>query len=808
VGYFANALKNGVNSACGTWVTADTMNDSIIVMVEDAVNLDVEYTAPVYYHYSYSIGMLEFHLWREITGAVTFTTRGYSAPNRIATYVPATGTPRYDVFHDQAFIVNGVGRGLVYGERGARPFPLQAPGEPMATPLIGGGAKTGTYRYALRPAEDTLIGAGDTLVAGDFSVLSQPVRVDSGSVLLYGFPRRGFGAYYNDTVAAHGDSVTWSIWCLTGDARSLDKLDTIWNTGLTVHVDSSNFDTITVIDSLTDATLRIGTGRVYMVSEWDSISGVTAHNREYLAPGRPMWLRGDTASGDSGVWANGTSVVDWSTCAGWAIMVVAVDTSSGLPSDSSTSLMEVQIADPANYTDSTFQFSRLFTEKLSYVLPRLWDTSLVLLVYRGPVDVHKMDSVGFRNPGIPGRIPPGEWVTLFRYGSKFTVPGFYLIGQFNGGDTVVDSLRYDSLKLRQLYERNALAGPLTDVEVFDRRLFVSNGRYLMYTDPSDTSTIFRLFDNTPINPDDGDQNTAMWPAKGLMRAAKTGSMYSVYDAGQGAYRATELSAHYGVIAPLSHVDGPEGDWILSKDGVRFESEGPYKDRSFIGELASAPLRSFRKQPLTVLRNGIGFYYDDKYLLSLPDVETTFVCNKIMTDGGARYAWSTWGLVFGGAAMYRSAEDHRFTPPDTFYFTKPGGSSLYRFGSSATDNGVAIAASWESGALGPKDGHLWEPTELGLWVESEDTTAGALLAEWKDDQWNGSGWGGIDTAKTVEFGSLRSRRLHVYEIAPGIDDNDCLYWSVRLRVAAGVSLLPTTVEGLTVTLTDRGPAVKR
>ncbi len=745
------------------------------------------------------------------------TSHSSIAPDRIATYFAATGTPQMAMYQDKAYLVNGVGRGLVYNGRLGSPFPAQAAGELLAVPLTDPGTLSGRYRYCIRARGDSVTHA-DTLITNRWGYLSQPVIVNSGKVLLYGFPRRTYDWRYTG-----GDSITYEIWRTVGSVGQLDKLDSIWNTGLTIHIDSANYAAATITDTLSDATLRTKAGKVFVDGEmyrWANSITDTGKYTYYRRPGA-VGLDSVKSTLGSTIWTSGDSTVDWEVCAGFSVMVVAIDTTQDIPADSGVSWNFFQWSEAvANDRDTNsfgdnVGFIRDSVEVLKYILPRPADDDIMYLVYRGPVQPTAVKTA--RHIWLGGTYP--HWtitrIDVIQYATEFFVPEYYLVGLFNAGDTVEDRISYDSLSAAsEEYKRNAIPAVANAIATFDRRLFITDGSYIQYSnDPYvDSTGRFLTFNRIGVNPDDGDRITAMWAQTGVMRVAKNRSMYNVFKNAAGEYGSIELADHYGVVAALSHVSAPEGDWFLSGDGVRLEDEGIYKERSFIGSLMSSQIRGLIQQPIAALRNSVAGYYGSAYLLSIPALDTTLVCFKIPTDGGQyRYSWATWDLVFSGAAYYSVSAENVLTPADSLYFTQPGGSSLYRFGSSATDDGDTIVAVWESGPLGPMDGDLWEPSKVGVWAESADTVTGAVAVRFYNDQYDTAAgrWGALDTGKTVTMPGLRERRYHLFEVAPGTMANDVLYWSADLRVA-GVQTVgdETVVEGLKVELTNRGPAQRR
>jgi hypothetical protein len=87
---------------------------------------------------------------------------------------------------------------------------------------------------------------------------------------------------------------------------------------------------------------------------------------------------------------------------------------------------------------------------------------------------------------------------------------------------------------------------------------------------------------------------------------------------------------------------------------------------------------------------VGFYFDQKYMLSIGD--TTYVYDE------RAKAWSTWDLTFAGATLYGTEDELNFLPGDSMYFIKSGDSVLYRYGTSEQDNGTAFDVKWQSAPM--------------------------------------------------------------------------------------------------------------
>jgi len=127
-------------------------------------------------------------------GAVYVTSKGsvnLDSLTKISGYWPVFGTPRFTMFGDDVYIVNGYGRGIIYSDGVTRSYPPKAPGEAIITPIDDSGDLNGEYLYIISIKQDTTAddnpfdySYNDTIYQG---VISDRVRVKNGQVLLTGF---------------------------------------------------------------------------------------------------------------------------------------------------------------------------------------------------------------------------------------------------------------------------------------------------------------------------------------------------------------------------------------------------------------------------------------------------------------------------------------------------------------------------------------------------------------------------------------------------------------------------------------------
>ena len=795
------------NSTCASYITASRVGNDLIIAEDSTGHL---------------IGLSTYNseMWD-----APITYGGVTTPgNRIATRFPTQFAPRFTTYDNKLYITSSVGKGVVWDGRRAHSFPLRAPGELGVAPLSTSGNLKGRYRYAIKLAapEDSVTGPNDhdTVRANEFSYLTTPVIVNDAKVLLYDFPKmtRDSMHPYLDV----DDSATYELWRTTGDVGPLDLLDSIWNTGQTLHIGEGDWLTATITDTLGDDSLRGMTGaegrvladdKFYPIFLVDTAGG---QFKEFSKPGAPGWVKATHAnlSGDTGIWQGGAR--DWTSVAGWSWIIVPVDTIGKDVGDTGRSFNMYQTQAPDAYAlgcanctaaDSVaLGFIRDSTEHVTLALPEYsGDGNVLYWVYRGPIVAAKYDTTYFQE----WNYIIDRWVKgvnrVHHIGEDFFVDGYRLLGTYAPGDTIVDSLPYDSLLNRADFRRNAAPQILEQLIAFDNRLIGSDGSYVYVSDASDSGVIFDAFQKWPINRDDGDAITVLMPQKEVVKIGKNQSVYNFFKTSNipQVWREYELAGNYGCVAPLSHEATPEGDIFLSEDGVRIEREGAYKSRSVIPNLISKQLAAFRDMDILTKRGAISAYYDRKYFLSFPSLDTTWVMFLIDPPGREpHYAWATSSIVFAGATMYRAAFDLRVTLGDTLYFIKPGNPGVFRYETSPSDGDQSITWLWLSAGLNQEDGQLREVEDVVLDVESSDTSAANPIKFIMYDE------GDSAVGAIYNLDEPDTSRYFSYKIAPMSSSRK---WSILLwgNTVIPYGMDPTqmqndvTIHGIRTNLVPRG-----
>ncbi len=778
---------------CGSFVTATvdtTGSDTTLIIVEDAANTNAIFV---------------------VSSTVTLVNSGSLTPShRIATKFPATGIPKWTTYRDRVYIVNGVSKGIVFDGKYSYSLPLRAPGEPEVVPLNTSGNLNGTYRYFIRSLDDSNT-TFDSLSITHIGRATTPIVATNQQILLSSFPPPNV-----DTLHKGADTVKYQIWRTVGDVGNLDALDSMWVVD-TITITGGAYIDSSYTDNTSDVTLRTQTnnyGRIIADTglylwEPDTANGGGEYLfRHITRPGAPTIFQYGSRA-DSGIWGGDTAKTDWSIVAGWSYGVVFVDTNQNSPSAMGPRFEFYQKNKTDTYDTSCFDcagatrwtsFARNDIAFLKLVLPRTTDTNMTALLYRGAISPISLDSLEFYryepdyiHVHIKGdRDDPGT----FLWADSFAVLSYNLIGTYQPGDTITDTLTYDSLLNRIAYRTNNIPPLVDNIMSHDNRLFMSNRNTVFYEESGgDAGLVFNLMAQAPINKDDGQRIVGMWPGKEVVHVAKTGSKYQMFQSGSDSWRPFELSANYGMISALSHIAAPEGDYFLSGDGVRLEVEGLNKSRSFVGSLVSQTLKSFDNMKTSEKQKSIAAYIDNKYMLSFPAIGTTFVANKLFSEQGQRLSWTTWSMTFAGWAQYGVGSSNELLPDDTGYFIKSNSTSLFRYGASTTDNGTVIAGKFRSGDLGPKDGNVYAMRDVGLWV----TNGGSVDSSWAIVMYNDKGVV-VPNAEFV-FGPLGLHTFHYFEQGAL---EEYLFWSFEIRSnpsfeQSGVPLF----EGVDITFINRG-----
>jgi hypothetical protein len=540
------------------------------------------------------------------------------------------------------------------------------------------------------------------------------------------------------------------------------------------YLDSLYPETLVFIDSTADAVLSYSTP--LFRTDFYGRDSVGHPTYRY---GAPRFVSSDTT--ETG-WGRGIfngwpdTLLD---TLGVAYVATLIDTVTGIESDTSRSLFV--FCDSGNASPSY--------EKLVLSLPKLrtTDSGLVFNIYRAAIEkITHVDSILITADPRLGVIAP-FWKVLQNIDSV-VVLDYYLLDQYSAAaDTIIDSIAYDSIRYHRRYSRQTPPPLMTDIFSHDGRLFGTQKSGLYYSEPifSDTLQRWGAMALTPINPGDGDMVTTAWADRGVVRVSKSHSSLNIYQDNALQWNRTEVSQHIGCLARESLTSGLGGHYYLTNLGVVREAAGLALDRTQTLDTISTALDNFKAFDAAALADARGFYFDQKYMLSIGD--TTYVWDELTRT------WSTWSLTFADATLYSTENQVSFLPGDSMYFIRPGDSVLYRFASSTQDNGTDINFTWQSGPifLTPEYKRI---RTAGVWVNSTDTS-GTLSIDLYDE--SGS------QAVSVAHDSLQYRHT-----IKGFGENALMYGSLLLKPQGSTGLPNTIINAIDISFSALGkPIIK-
>lgn len=670
---------------------------------------------------------------------------------------------------------------------------------------------------------ESTVGSGsiDSFTIG-FGIVSSPVSVNGGRILL-----TGFNAPEYDTSFGSIDTLVTFIYRSKKNPGPLTPNDSMGFIDSFIVIDSSGgnngidaISDVVVIDSIRSDTL--------------TMSGVL---RQHLRIGRfstGAYVRRMGAPGfvfsDTLLDSNTTTTQYFrGIYRGWPALqrdtvgvlytITFIDTITGYESDTGRSLF-------VSYkSNSDADVNRAYTISLPKIPSN--ETGLVVNIYRAavmqvtrdtvfhyidttkitvyeeviPADVGGDDNVGggggnqwdeIYNENNP--ISHEELVIRNRalYGravDSTIVSTFYLVSQVPSSQaTFRDSIAHDSLALSApIYTKHSPPDGLKNLISTDNRLFGTVGSDL-YFSRLDKVTSWSAFSGISLNRDDGDENTTVYPLRGLVRVLKNKSSFNVFQDANLNWNRQEVSGAYGSIASHSHARGFNKNYFLSDIGVIAESEGQFLNRTQSIELVSARLDNFDKIPISTKARARAFYDDQKYMLSIGD--TTYVYDE------RAQAWSTWDFSFLDATHYGVETNVGFFPGDTMYFIKPGQAGLYRFSDAEIDSSINdIDVEYRSAPFlvgSQQDGsEIKNVNSIGLWTRSYATTTapgitGTLIKS----------KGGInDTTGSFVGGTAflnETQRFFKYSIDADVDH----FFSLKLQkpIAGGLDLIGIAIDG--------------
>lgn len=757
---------------------------------------------------------------------------------KIWDYWSVQNAPLFEQYRERIYIGNGSHRPIIYdpNAKQAQEFPLRRPAEPRIIPLNQSGPLHGEYIYRTHIITSFYWSHHST----SFGILSEPIRIDSGQVMLRDFSRPirdsltspwrknvicsvltvsndaeywlkidtdscGYtsdgtattqeivlgldtavdnnagatvDAYYTDdtTVLFITSDVDFTNYaCTTSDSKLSITIDSTWelkvtrtkaNPGLLDTQDSMFFvyevdvdfndtlklDTLWFIDSTADADLG-GYGGAVISNE---LFGKDSLGWMVYRYGAPRYLsahkvNGDTAAyGVYGGWGDSTQ----NRIRGVAYIVTFSDPVLNLESDTGRACCIFKDTGALPDTDIVYEISIPYTPPNSGLTVNLYrsmiyaignDTLLFADTSDEMMRFRSLLMTQYTELELKHRTIEKEVVPFYVYNWDFFIDSLYLTKPIllaRLDDTVrtyLDSMRYDSLGiadefLRPAYRQVTSPPLMTGMFQFQSRLFAYDRNSLYYSAHDlpilgSKITEFQEWQRTDFDLGDGDKIVFAYPARDYILVWKNSKSYLVAPAEDGFF--AEYSAGdwwpnidylggIGCLSALSFVDAPEGYYYLSQNYVILEGENAQRSRVRSRQPISIKLDNFDKLSSDVKATAVAAYipYQQKYLLSIPSLDTTWVWDNQAKE------WSTWSFTISASALYRTESEVAAYPGDTLYFAKPGEATLYRYGTSETDNGDSVGIRFDFAPI-LTDRFDYTITDIGVWINSIDTGTNKL-----------------------------------------------------------------------------------
>jgi len=286
-----------------------------------------------------------------------------------------------------------------------------------------------------------------------------------------------------------------------------------------------------------------------------------------------------------------------------------------------------------------------------------------------------------------------------------------------------DSICWDSISTLPPYARSTAPTTISNLAYFGDKVWGSSGSRLYYCYP-DSVGQWGVFHDIAFNLDDGDEITAVMPDREYINIFKNRTQYVLYEDGSGDLTKKWTEAGRGCVAPFS-VAWYNGNLIyLDETGVYSQAGNIYKDKGSTREALSAPIANLIDYSIAELKSAVGFVHRDKYYLSFPAKDSTYVYD--FKVGG----WSIYNYAFQQATHYDIVSRSGLVPSSDMLFITGEDSAIYKADTLTTDNRRQIQAKWESVpiAISPDYSGI---DKVGMWHDADADTGFILLNIYND-----------------------------------------------------------------------------
>jgi len=657
-----------------------------------------------------------------------------------------TGAPfSYTTWKDDEFISNGRQVPIVIHNGYARDLVVQAPGEPRIYPIndtaaTGYGLENGEYRYLI------IFAPGN---GGNYNVsyLTHPVKSDSrGKVMLTNFTSRALDTLL-DTTDGEWDSCRLSIYRCTTNVERYTKDIKMWSIfAVDLHPADSILDTLRIIDSVPDTLLGTGsyTGTEY--PDYVKRGRLSNLNLNNFRVGAPTYIGRNISSDTNDICLPKDTAGDIDTttiCV--AYMCTYTDTITGYESDSGRNLyvfLQIDTSGVDTVLDSNFVIG----------IPPVPAGSeyLVRNLYKAYGYTYARDSMGgnvlrgwdttyiikWGSRPIRGRWHATDRDTILTpiYALDTNFSPYYRLATIEDSTIkyYTDTNTWDSImSQRDIYYRSGAPVALNYIVPFGDRAWGAEGSDVYYS-YLDSGGYWSVFDNIALNKDDGDVITAIVPDRDYINIYKNNSKFILYTDDGINYNRKWIVDGIGCIAPYSMVSYNGNMIYLSSNGVISETGSIYKDKGSSVGIISFNIENLIDYTPDQQRTAVGAIKDNKYWLSYPDKDTTYVYD--FKTG----AWSIYDYAFSQATFYDTVHSDNIRPAKDMLFITSSSDKIFKADTGILDidgsDSSAIYCNWTSGYIGMSP-TIKTISEVGLYTEPDIVDSSNTVAIRIYDSWN-------------------------------------------------------------------------
>lgn len=554
------------------------------------------------------------------------------------------------------------------------------------------------------------------------SYISPPVRVYQEKIMLTNFLFHAISVNC-DTTDSNWDNIYIELYRSRANADKINENDTFFQIVNYQNLTAAIVDTLHIIDSVPDTLLGVVPYDGYLLPDFERTGRDSSGAVTGFRVGAPTYMAKNPASKFTlptiGALENNIIYTSY--------ICTYMDTLTGVESDSGRSLfIEMRrgsVKDscfriglpplPANghhlvrniYKAFSYEIFKDTTSRY-YRLGRWHDAETDSLTWR---DIVENAPFGHILPS-PFLLGPDTLITLYYLLACIGDSAVKTyVDTFAWLDTTAES---SSVALRRSYWKSAAPSNLNYMAAFNDRLWGIQGSRV-YWSYLDSIGLWGIFKNIALNLDDGDEITALVPFRDYVKVFKNNSQFILYptDADWEFERKWVVDG-VGCVAPQSMAAYNNGLVYLSGEGVIHETGIQYKDKGSNYPIVSFPIDNLiRDYTPAQKRSAVGFVKDNKYLLSFPAKDTTYVYDFVAGS------WSIWTYAFSQATFYDTIHTANITPANDMLFIQDDKDKVFKADTTTADNGVKITVAWKSAPL-LRSSRNKSVDAIGFWMDGD------------------------------------------------------------------------------------------